>query len=90
MPTEEIQIDLKLKDVELRLMKTASRHTKMSRFIFKSLYKFAVRFKLNRLEMWSYLKWFKTYSDEPFGFWEFTVDFFRSNISSYAASFLEI
>lgn len=80
MPTEEIQINPKLTDYELRLMKTASRHTKMSRFIFKSIHKFAVRFKLKRLEEWSYLKWLNTYSGEQFGFWKFVEDYLNCDL----------
>ena len=80
MPTEEIQINPKLTDYELRLMKTASRGTKMRRFIFKSIYKFAVRFKLKRLEEWSYLKLFNTYSGEQFGFWKFAKDFLNCDL----------
>ena len=80
MPTEEIQINPKLTDYELRLMKTASRHTKMSRFIFKSIHKFAVRFKLKRIEEWSYLKWLNTYSGEQFGFWKFAEDYLNCDL----------
>ena len=75
MPTEEMQINPKLTDYELRLMKPESRHTKTSRFIFKSIHKFAVRFKLKRLKKWSYLKWLNTYSDDPIGFWRFAGDY---------------
>ena len=84
MPTEEIQINpklmAKLMDNELRLMSTTSRHTKMSRFIFKSIHKFAVRFKLKRLEEWSYLKWLNTYSGELLGFWKFAEDFLNCDL----------
>ena len=84
MPTEEIQINpklmAKLMDYELRMMATTSRQTKMSRFIFKSIHKFAVRFKLKRIEEWSYLKWLNTYSGELLGFWKFAEDFLNCDL----------
>lgn len=81
MLTEEIQINPKLTDYELRLMKTTSRHTKMSRFIFKSVHKFAVLFKLKRLEEWSYLKWLNTYSGEQqFEIWKFAKEYFNCDL----------
>ena len=80
MPTEEIQINPKLVDYELRLMTTASRYTRMSRFVFRSIHKFAVRFKLKRLEEWSYLKWLNTYLGESLGFWRFAEDYFKCDL----------
>ena len=75
MPTEEIHINPKLTDYDLRLMATTSKYTKMRRFIFKSIHKFAVLFKLKRLGEWSYLKWLNTYAGEPLGFWLFAADY---------------
>jgi hypothetical protein len=80
MPTEEIKINPKLTDYELRLMATASRYTKMSRFIFKSIHKFAVLFKLKRLRDWAYLKWLNTYTVEQFGFWKFAGDYLNCDL----------
>ena len=77
---EEIHINPKLMDYELRLMKTESRYTKMSRFIFKSIHKFAVLFKLKRLEEWSCLKWLNTYSDELFGLRKFAEDYLNCDL----------
>lgn len=80
MPTEEIRINPKLTDYDLRMMSTANKRTKIGRFIFKSIHKFAVLFKLKRLEEWSYMKWLNTYSCEPLGFWKFAEDYLNCDL----------